>query len=177
MLITLPVATRNRFKVMASFVEANFLYHQASEGGNILEIGTGPGGSSLLMAQAMEDFEIDGSIYTIGWEENQVDKDNVAAYINSFVGINRRVVHLPEKSEDVHYRFPAGFFDFIYVDGDHSYEGVARDIRNYAPKLAREGIMAFHDTNKPEVALAIAAYLPWRLTVSIDRIRGYDQNL
>ena len=37
------------------------------------------------------------------------------------------------------------FAEFIFVDGDHSYEGVKRDIRDYFPLLLPGGVMAFHD--------------------------------
>lgn len=33
----------------------------------------------------------------------------------------------------------------IYIDGDHSYNGVKADIRSYWSKLVDGGIMAFHD--------------------------------
>ncbi len=38
---------------------------------------------------------------------------------------------------------------FIFVDGDHTYEGVRQDIINYFPLLAPGGIMAFHDYLPP----------------------------
>lgn len=38
-----------------------------------------------------------------------------------------------------------GPFDLIFIDGDHSYEGVMRDIKNYAPMLSKFGIFAMHD--------------------------------
>lgn len=38
---------------------------------------------------------------------------------------------------------------FIFVDGDHSYEGVRQDILNYFPLLAPGGIMVFHDYLPP----------------------------
>jgi cephalosporin hydroxylase/Flp pilus assembly protein TadD len=37
------------------------------------------------------------------------------------------------------------FPEFIFVDGDHSYAGVKRDILDYYPLLAPGGVMAFHD--------------------------------
>lgn len=40
-------------------------------------------------------------------------------------------------------------FDFIFVDADHTYEGVKQDFDNYFPMLADGGIMAFHDIVKP----------------------------
>jgi len=41
--------------------------------------------------------------------------------------------------------FPEGYFDFIYVDGDHSYHGVKRDIRVAASKLTDSGFLIFND--------------------------------
>ena len=35
--------------------------------------------------------------------------------------------------------------DFIFIDGDHSYEGVKQDIENYLPKLKPGATVAFHD--------------------------------
>lgn len=38
---------------------------------------------------------------------------------------------------------------FIFIDGDHSYEGVRQDILDYFPLLAPGGIMVFHDYLPP----------------------------
>jgi len=35
--------------------------------------------------------------------------------------------------------------DFLYIDGDHSYEGVKQDFMTYRRFVARGGIVAFHD--------------------------------
>lgn len=35
--------------------------------------------------------------------------------------------------------------DFIYIDGDHTKEGIERDIEKYLPKLKKGGVMAGHD--------------------------------
>jgi predicted O-methyltransferase YrrM len=37
------------------------------------------------------------------------------------------------------------YCDFIFIDGDHSYEGVLSDIELYLPKLKPGGCVAFHD--------------------------------
>lgn len=34
--------------------------------------------------------------------------------------------------------------DFLFIDGDHSYEGVKRDFEMYSPLVAKGGIVAFH---------------------------------
>ena len=35
--------------------------------------------------------------------------------------------------------------DFLFIDGDHTYEGVKRDFRMFYPLVREEGIIAFHD--------------------------------
>lgn len=35
--------------------------------------------------------------------------------------------------------------DFIFIDGDHSYEGVKQDYYNYLPFVRKGGLIAFHD--------------------------------
>ncbi len=37
-------------------------------------------------------------------------------------------------------------FDFLWIDGDHSIEGVARDFNEWFPLLAHGGFIAFHDS-------------------------------
>ncbi len=39
-----------------------------------------------------------------------------------------------------------GNADFIFIDGDHSYEGISKDWLLYSGKLKQHGIMALHDT-------------------------------
>ena len=36
-------------------------------------------------------------------------------------------------------------FDFIFIDGDHSYAGVKRDYESSLPYLSENGLMIFHD--------------------------------
>lgn len=35
--------------------------------------------------------------------------------------------------------------DFLFIDGDHSFEGVAEDFRLYSPLVRPGGVIAFHD--------------------------------
>jgi predicted O-methyltransferase YrrM len=42
-------------------------------------------------------------------------------------------------------KVPDGYFDAIYIDGDHDYEGVKRDIEAAVPKLKPEGVLIFND--------------------------------
>ena len=47
------------------------------------------------------------------------------------------------------------FIDFIYIDGDHSFEYLFNEINLYKPKIKKSGIISGHDYNLPEVRDAI----------------------
>ena len=42
-------------------------------------------------------------------------------------------------------KIPDETISVIYIDADHSYEGVKKDIEAWFPKVVPEGIVAFHD--------------------------------
>jgi hypothetical protein len=41
--------------------------------------------------------------------------------------------------------YPDEFFDWIYIDGDHSYDGVKRDADVSIKKIKRDGLLFFND--------------------------------
>lgn len=43
-----------------------------------------------------------------------------------------------------------GPFDFVFIDGDHSFEGFRRDWNDWSDRVEAEGIIALHDTRVPE---------------------------
>jgi len=53
-------------------------------------------------------------------------------------------------------------FDLVFIDADHSYNGVATDIQMWLPKVRSGGIIAGHDYNQkwPSVQRAVADNLP-----------------
>ena len=44
-------------------------------------------------------------------------------------------------------KFPNQFFDWVYIDADHSYEAVLKDISLWLPKVKMGGIISGHDCN------------------------------
>lgn len=54
--------------------------------------------------------------------------------------------------------FTLGEVDFVYIDADHSYEAVARDLQAWVPRIRRGGLIAGHDystTHYPGVVQAV----------------------
>ena len=65
------------------------------------------------------------------------------------------------KSADVVNTFPNEYFTWIYIDGDHSYEGVESDLRLYLPKMKGDGIITGDDYCKvyPGVIQAVNEFV------------------
>ena len=49
-------------------------------------------------------------------------------------------------------------FDFILLDGDHTYKGIKSDLELYYPLLKKGGHMFIHDTNREDVLNAVLDY-------------------
>lgn len=41
--------------------------------------------------------------------------------------------------------FPDGYFDYVYVDGNHTYEYVLQDLIDFSAKLKPDGVLMGHD--------------------------------
>jgi predicted O-methyltransferase YrrM len=50
-----------------------------------------------------------------------------------------------------------GPLDFVFVDGDHSLGGIARDWRDWSEKIVAGGIIALHDTRIPDHDPSVAS--------------------
>ena len=74
-------------------------------------------------------------------EQETIFRDTVKLLTPYF----RRVTILRRFSKDAVSEFPDEFFDFIYIDADHSYEAIKLDISIWWPKLKKGGLMGGHD--------------------------------
>lgn len=60
-----------------------------------------------------------------------------------------------EKSSKFSETLPNNLVDFIFIDGDHSYNSIINDLNNYWPKVKSGGVFAGHGVNLPSVNCAI----------------------
>ena len=69
--------------------------------------------------------------------------------------------------------------DFLFIDGDHTYEGVKKDFEMYSPLVVDKGIIAFHDVapHTPESGCEVNKF--WNeikpLYEHVEIIRDVDQ--
>jgi predicted O-methyltransferase YrrM len=54
------------------------------------------------------------------------------------------------KSVEYLKKFPKRKYDYIHIDGDHSYKGVAADFEMFWPLLKKGGFLAIHDIGSPD---------------------------
>lgn len=57
-------------------------------------------------------------------------------------------------------RVDDGTLDFVFIDADHSTEGVLRDVEAWAPKVKATGWIVGHDEQWPSVRRALKALFP-----------------
>ncbi|MCI5051976.1 MAG: class I SAM-dependent methyltransferase [Simkaniaceae bacterium] len=55
--------------------------------------------------------------------------------------------------------FPNEYFDYIYIDGDHSYKGVMLDLTTYVPKVKKGGLIIGDDFGFQTVAKAVKEFV------------------
>jgi predicted O-methyltransferase YrrM len=53
--------------------------------------------------------------------------------------------HLAETKERVLQDLRGEKLDYLFIDGDHTYEGVKKDFEMYSPLVRSGGLVAFHD--------------------------------
>lgn len=69
-----------------------------------------------------------------------------------------KCVWLEDFSQNVVDQFENESIDIIYIDGDHSYDAVIRDLELYYPKIKKGGLVIGDDYNEKDVKLAIEAF-------------------
>ena len=132
--------SRNRGLIRQGFDEAALLWKAVkATAGNILEVGRNFAGSTVLLAVAAPDRHV----YSIDnrSNENGACKDYLAR------PGNKQRVHL--LMTDSRKTLPNLTFGMLFIDGDHSFEGVLADVLAHWNSLqSRDGnaaLAAFHD--------------------------------
>lgn len=83
-----------------------------------------------------------------GFGSQEEAEKYVSSWIDTydFVNINTQLEQERFKGELDSLVLHHGSIDFAFIDGDHSYHGIANDFFNVWPYMGSKGIVAFHDT-------------------------------
>jgi len=110
-----------------------------------LNIGVGKGGSFLIETYIQPllklSVAIDNSSYW-GNEQKNTIRQNISFLQKN---TNTKIVFFDGTSRKFFDEHPDEKFDIIFIDGDHSYDGVKFDFINSEKLLKKDGYLVFHD--------------------------------
>ncbi len=122
--------------------------------GVIIELGSWTGGGVLLMAPFLTRDAVYHAVDTFD-AENMPDKyvqnylkgrKHIDVFKENIAPVSRKVVMHQGLTDDVVKSWPRSLLaDLLFIDADHSYEGVSSDWRNWSPFVKKGGIIVFHD--------------------------------
>jgi predicted O-methyltransferase YrrM len=111
----------------------------------VLEIGTASGGTLYLFAWASTTHA-----RLLSLDVREYDRSHRRLFESFGRGPQRTVVMQADSHEYATRALVEAFFDdrpldFLFIDGDHSYDSVRCDYEIYAPLVRKGGLIAFHD--------------------------------
>ena len=83
--------------------------------------------------------DYDGRWYSI--EQKKMD-DIYNSVLNKFKNNNKVIIH---KCFSTDIKFPKQYFNWVYIDGNHSYENVLKDLKYYYPLIKTGGYLCGDD--------------------------------
>jgi predicted O-methyltransferase YrrM len=136
-------------ETQTSLEEQNLIKKYASQAVNAVEIGMYEGYNSKIIASAVK-----GTLYGIDpfFADGFFKTSYQEKITKKYLAENANVVFIKKLSWDAADEIPEGV-DFIFIDGDHSYEGIKKDWELFSAKICKGGIIALHDTTAPAFQL------------------------
>lgn len=154
----IPFVFRGRgfFKIIAprqNPVEIESLYERvyALQPRRVLEIGTARGGTLYLWTQAatpdaqLISVDLPGGEFGGAYPPCRVPFYQQFARSKQSLHLLRADSHAPATRAQVAELLHGQPFDFAFIDGDHTYEGVKQDFEMYGALVRPGGLVAFHD--------------------------------
>lgn len=100
----------------------------------VLEIGVFEGETSIKMIDALPTGGYYAGLDINDYRKHKLSKDGVA--VDFKLGESIQLLK----------GFPANHFDFIFVDGDHSWANILPEFKEVERVIAKGGILAYHDS-------------------------------
>lgn len=148
--------------------------------GDVLEVGSFKGKTSVFLAESIKKLDLDKQLVTVDpHTEDSIEKgckneDPASAYeiFDDATSDLVRHEHYSLPSDEAVQELRDRQFSLIFVDGDHSYDGVRTDYDQLYPLLSEGGLMVFDDYRNrgawPGVGRAVDEIIAER-KLSVDR--------
>lgn len=176
-MITTAEAVKTAFQIRGLFgkKEAAFLYRLAQLKGYIVEIGAWHGRSTAILVQAAKAWKARViTVESFGKEHMPPRYAKVEATPEKWWGNLKRVgleapILLAMPSDSAISQIPP-VISLVFIDGDHSYGQVKRDLENYASRVKVGGYVALHDMTYPTTPGVPEAVNEWLDTTKWEKV-------
>ena len=117
----------------------------------VVEIGTLRGGTLWAWTRVaapdalIVSIDLPGGSFGGGYLEADMDRLRAYARANQQVELLRADSHSPQTLNRLESLLAGREIDVLFIDGDHSYEGVGTDYNLYSPLVKQSGMVVFHD--------------------------------
>lgn len=132
------------------------MVNKHEDGSVFVEVGTWYGKSAIYMAQKIKESGKKISFYCVDlWERTDDDKDLhryikeplYETFINNIkdVGVYDYISAIKADSVKASLFFEEESIDFVFIDANHKYDFVRKDILSWTPKIKKGGFIGGHD--------------------------------
>jgi predicted O-methyltransferase YrrM len=117
----------------------------------VLEIGTHRGGTLYLWTRLAQpnatliSIDLPGGKFGGGYSPFRIPIYKKFARASQQIHLLRADSHAATTLEKTKRLFAGRRIDFLFIDGDHTYEGVKNDYQMYSPLVRSGGLIVFHD--------------------------------
>lgn len=128
----------------------------------LVEIGVWKGHSISFLANQFKSSGKTPKIYAVDlwentykWEDNKNLRSQVPILYDIYNAVLERdstrdiITDLKGVSWEMASNFEDGTIDFVFIDADHKYESVVKDIKAWLPKIKKGGMISGHDYLNP----------------------------
>jgi predicted O-methyltransferase YrrM len=136
----------------------------------VVEIGTARGGTFYIWCKlagpdaTIVSIDLPGGPFRGSHVHREADVQTLLAYRrpDQVLHFLRTDSHSPATLEQLVQILSSRAVDFLFIDGDHTYEGVKQDFDFYSPLVAPHGLIAFHDIVPALHNTACQVHVFWR---------------
>jgi predicted O-methyltransferase YrrM len=132
--------------------ELETLYYMAStlpRGAYALEIGSYLGASTCYLASGLS--RIGGHLFCVDTWMNETmlegDRDTYSEFLKNTQSVRDYITPIRKRSSELNLEDIHPPLHLVFIDGDHNYLAVKSDFERVAAWVAKDGIIAFHDSN------------------------------
>jgi predicted O-methyltransferase YrrM len=170
---------------MLEYGEAELVYDlpRLAGGGVIANLGHARGGSAMLMASGLRDYNLAGFVYSVdvfNWNMDQYQKEVDRVKENKLSKYIQICNGTTEYWGSVVAELNASF-SLMFIDANHRYDGVKQDVEIWSPMVKVGGLLAFHDTNQEDIHRVLREEIldsaKWRERneLHVNRIRVFER--